>query len=141
MTIANPVNRRDASIPTASAIVTGFLTAFFSGALDRARSMVRDDFSFRAPLIETTASKDVYFAGSDRKVRFVRDLRIVRQWEDANEVSTVYEIDVETPAGRASMLMHEWHTIRDNQLTSTVMIFDTEARAAQLLREALALSH
>jgi hypothetical protein len=141
MTDTAPGRRPESSIRNAGAVVSEYLTAYLSGNIDHARSLVREDFWFRAPLIETTATKDVYFAGSDEKLALIRDFRIVAQWEGGDEVSTVYEIDVQTPAGTASMLMHEWHTVHDGQLTSTVMIFDTAARAAQLLGDALTSGH
>ncbi|MBO0689498.1 MAG: hypothetical protein J2P40_08000 [Candidatus Dormibacteraeota bacterium] len=126
-----------------AAVVTEFLTAFFSGEIDRARSLVADDFTFRAPLVGAAATKEAYFAGAAEKVQFVRGMRILRQWQDgpAGEVSSVYELDVETPAGSDSLLMGEWHRVRERLLASTVMIFDTGARAAQLLGGALAAQH
>ncbi|MGH9054437.1 MAG: hypothetical protein ACRDYY_01005 [Acidimicrobiales bacterium] len=124
--------------PSAGAVVTEYLTAYLSGDIARAQSMVSADFSFRAPLIEVTATKDVFFAGSDRKAGYIRAFRILRQWESDDEVSTLYEIDVETSAGTASLLMHEWHTISAGQIASSVMLFDTAASAAMLLHDALA---
>jgi ketosteroid isomerase-like protein len=124
-------------------VVTEFLTAFFSGEIERARSLVADDFAFRAPLVEAAATKDAYFAGAAEKMQFVRRFRILRQWHDAQagEVSSVYELDVETPSGAASILMSEWHTVRDGRLTSTVMVFDTAGRGAKLLGDALGAHH
>lgn len=135
--VTTPTDRRADDPSSPAAIVTSCLTAYLSGEIAKAQSLVRDDFSFRAPLMETGATKDVYFAGSDQKTQYIQDFRILRQWQDADEVATVYEIDVQTPAGAASMLMHEWHTVRAGKIASTVMIFDTAARAAQLLHDAL----
>jgi ketosteroid isomerase-like protein len=127
----------------AAGVVTEFLTALYSGDIDRARDLVADDFTFRAPLVEAVAAKEAYFAEAPEKMQFVRGCRVLRQWHDADagEVSSVYELDIETPAGAASMRMSEWHTVRDGRLTSTVMIFDTAARAAQLLGDALGAHH
>lgn len=129
----------DVRSPASSAarIVTEYLTAYLSGEPPKASSMVREDFSFRAPLIETAGTKDVFFAGSDRKAAYIRAFRILRQWEDGDEVSTVYEIDIQTSEGAASLLMHEWHTLAAGQIASSVMLFDTAAPAARLLHEAL----
>jgi ketosteroid isomerase-like protein len=125
---------------TAATTVREFLAAYLSGDLDTARSMVRDDFSFAAPLLDVPGSKETFFAGSHDKVGLVRSFRVVRQWEDGDTVSTVYEIDVVTPAGEASMPMHETHTVRDGRLAPTMMSFDTGAPAARLLHEAIASS-
>ncbi len=118
-------------------IVTEYLTAYLSGEISTASQLVREDFSFRAPLIEAAASKGVFLAGSDRKASYVRAFRILRQWEDGDEVSTLYEIDIQTSEGAASLLMHEWHTLAAGRIASSVMLFDTAAPAARLLYEAL----
>lgn len=119
-------------------VVTDYLTAFLTGDLDRARSLMHEDFVFRAPLMEDSGDKEAFFAGADRKTALIRDFRILRMWSDRDEVSTVYEIEVATSAGKAAMPLHEWHAVRDDRVASTVMIFDTHARAAQLIHHALA---
>jgi hypothetical protein len=68
-------------------------------------------------------------------------LSLLRSWAEGPEVSTVYEIDVRTAQGAASMRLHEWHTVRDAHLVSTVMTFDTSAPAALLMHEALSAPH
>ncbi len=57
--------------------------------------------------------------------------------ERRGRVSTIYELDVETPSGSASMLLSQWDRVRDGRLAATTMIFDTGERAVELLREAL----
>lgn len=131
----------DTPAADAASVVAEFLAAYLSGDLDRARSLVSDDFSFQAPLVEQHATKEEFLGGSEQKVALVRDHRIVRSWADGEEVSTVYEIDVRTEEGAASMRIHEWHTVRDARLVSTVMTFDTAAPAALLMHRALMSPH
>jgi ketosteroid isomerase-like protein len=131
----------DAPAADAASVVAEFLTAYFSGDLNRAQSLVSDDFVFQAPLVEQHATKEVFFGGAEQKIALVRGIRILRSWVDGEEVSTVYEIDVRTEAGAASMRMHEWHTVRDGLLVSTVMTFDSSARAALLMHQALMSPH
>lgn len=107
-----PADQRASDPASPAAIVTTYLTAYLSGEIATAQPPARDDFSFRAPLAETAGTKDVYFAGPDQKARYIRDFRILRQWQDADEVATVYEIGVQAPAGTASMFMHEWPSRR-----------------------------
>lgn len=118
-------------------VVREFLQAFFSGDTETARTYIGDDFSFRAPRIEGRGDQAAFFGGAEAKARYVRNLRILRQWEDGDDVSTVYELEVETPDGSASLLMHEWHLVNDGQITSSVMVFDTDAPAARLIAQAL----
>jgi hypothetical protein len=119
-----------------SEVVTRFLSSYHGGRIADARAMLTKDFSFRAPLVDE-GSREVFFAGAEEKSALVRAFRVLRQWEDADDVSTLYEIDVETKAGAASMLMHEWHHVRDGSIDSTVMVFDTVAPAAELIRAEL----
>jgi predicted SnoaL-like aldol condensation-catalyzing enzyme len=119
-----------------SEIVTRFLSSYHGGRIADARAMITEDFSFRAPLVDE-GSQEVFFAGAEEKSALVRDFRVLRQWEDGDDISTLYEIEVETEAGAASMLMHEWHHIRDRSIDSTVMVFDTVSRAAELIRAEL----
>ena len=123
---------------SAANTVDEFLAKYLLGDLEAARGMVREDFSFRAPLLEAAAGKDAYFAGSEQKVRSIAGFRILRQWEQDGEVSTLYELDVHTSQGAASLLMHEWHSVTAGKIASTTMLFDTAAPAVQLLSQALA---
>lgn len=126
---------------TPSGIVTEFLEAFLSGEIGKASAMVREDFSFRAPLLDSPGGKAAYFAGAREKTRFIAGFRVLRQWADGNDVSTLYELDIRTPEGTATMALSEWHAVEGDQLASTFMVFNGSARAAQLLRNALGHSH
>lgn len=125
----------------AAQIVTEFLHEFMTGSIEKASHMVRDDFWFRAPLHEGRGDKAGYFAGAQRKMQYIRALRILRQWADGDDVSTVYELDIATPAGAATMAVSEWHRVEDGRLASTFMVFHGSAPAARLLGEALGSHH
>jgi ketosteroid isomerase-like protein len=116
-------------------IVTGYLTAFFAGDIATARGLVHEDFRFVAPL--DSGGIDQFFAGAERKAALIREFRIRRLWSDADETSTVYELDVETAAGSASLPVFEWVKVRGGRIAATTMIFDTGAPAVQLMRDAL----
>jgi predicted SnoaL-like aldol condensation-catalyzing enzyme len=118
-------------------IVTKFLRAFTSGEVEAARQMTTDDFSFQAPLWEGRGDKRAYFAGAEKKAEYVRTFRILRQWQDGDEVATIYELDIRTPKGRAVLPISEWHTVRDGRVASTWMLFNRSASGVELLREAL----
>lgn len=120
-----------------SQVVTSFLEAFMSGKVDMASAMVRDDFSFRAPLLDREGDKRAYFAGAGEKAGFIDAFRILHQWEDGDNVSTLYEIDIRTSGGSATMAISEWHTVKAGQIASTLMVFNGSAKAVQLLGNAL----
>lgn len=118
-------------------IVADFLQAFMSGEIDQASVMVREDFWFQAPLQEGRGTRAAYFAGAADKAGFIRAFRILRQWADGDEGSTLYELDIGTPEGQATMPVHEWHTVDAGKLVSTRMVFDSSAKAARLMANAL----
>ena len=125
----------------ASEIVAAFLRAFMSGDIETARRQVAEDFSFVAPMHAGSGGKQAYFAGAAAKAKCISMFRILHQWQDGGDVSTLYEIDVKGPVGTATLPMHEWHTVREGKIVRTHMIFDTNAKAVHVMREALAHSH
>jgi predicted SnoaL-like aldol condensation-catalyzing enzyme len=129
------------SATNASQFVSEFLMAFLSGDHEKAASMLTSDFWFRAPLIHHGGDKAAYFAGAKEKVKYIRRFGILRQWADENEVATFYELEIETPQGSATMIMSDWHTIRNGKVASIQMVFDTAAKAARLLGAALTSHH
>ena len=46
-------------------------------------------------------------------------------WVDGDEVSSTYEVAIETPVGAGAVLMSEWHTVRNGALASGRVVFDT----------------
>lgn len=110
----------------ASQVVMEYLTAFTSGDIDRARTLVADDFSFRGPMLQADG-KEAFFEGAATLAPIVRGYRMLRQWEEGDDVCSLYEFNVETPAGAGSVLMSEWNTVHDGQLTSARLVFDTAA--------------
>jgi hypothetical protein len=47
----------------------------------------------------------------------------VRQWRDGEEISTLYEMKLETPAGTGSVLVREWTTVRGGEVASATLVF------------------
>lgn len=70
-------------------------------------------------------SKDSYFASAAGLAPIVRGHRLLRQWEDGEDVCSIYEVNLETPAGMGAVLMSEWHTARQGKLASSRLILDT----------------
>lgn len=107
-------------------LIREYLQSFYTGNFVEARNLVSDDFHFKGPFIEAN-SKDAYFSSAARLAPIVRGHNLLRQWEDGNEVCSIYEMKVETPVGAGAVQMSEWHTIRDGKLASGRLIFDTAA--------------
>ncbi len=111
---------------TAAQVFDDYLSAFTSGDMDTARSLIADDFSFAGPMLQVTG-KEEFFAGASQLLPIMRGYRMLRQWEDGDEVCSIYEFKVETPAAAGAIVMTEWCKVREGQLASSRLVFDTAA--------------
>lgn len=110
----------------AGRVVSEYLDAFASGDFEGARQLVADDFSFAGPMVQVEGSEG-FFAASAPLVPIVRGFRMLRQWEEGDEVCSIYELRMESPAGAGSVVMAEWNRLRDGRVASSRLIFDTAA--------------
>ena len=115
----------------AAELVNSYLDAFYLGDFDRASVVVADGFTFQGPFLKVEG-KDAFFSGAQGLRGIVRGHRLLRQWVDGNDVSSLYEAELATPAGKGSVIMSEWHQVADRQLVSGRVIFDTNAFRALL---------
>ena len=107
-------------------VVSAYLEAFYAGHFDIARCLVADDLSFKGPFVQVD-SADALFASAKPLQQIVKGHRPIKQWRDGDEISTLYEMNLETPAGNGSVLVSEWNTVRDGKVTSATLVFDTAA--------------
>ena len=105
-------------------IVNSYLTAYASGDVDRAASLVSEDFSFQGPM-QATAGRSALRKIVAHVAANVRRHRVLYQWQDGDEVCTIYQLSVETGREAMSVLVSEWNTVRRGQLASSFMLFDT----------------
>jgi hypothetical protein len=111
--------------------VNSYLRAFYTGDFTLARDLVADDFSFQGPFLQVRG-KEPFFAGAEGLRGVVGGHRLVRQWADGADVSSLYEVTLQTPAGRGEVLMSEWHTVSEGKLVSGRVTFDTAVFRALL---------
>ncbi|MDQ6704739.1 MAG: hypothetical protein M3Z85_02110, partial [Acidobacteriota bacterium] len=71
--------------------------------------------------------KDAFFDSAAGLIPIVRGYRMLRQWKDAEDICSFYEFHVETPAGKGSVPTFEWNRVRDGQIISARLVFDTGA--------------
>jgi ketosteroid isomerase-like protein len=112
-----------------SDLFRSYLERFTSGDVDGAAELLADDFTFVGPILQAN-DKAEFLAGSSGLGTVVRGCDIHRQWVDGDEVCSIYDFKIETPAGAGSILMAEWTIIRDGKLVSSRLLFDTAAMAA-----------
>jgi ketosteroid isomerase-like protein len=106
-----------------------YLDRFTAGDLAGASELLADDFSFYGPMLQAEG-RDAFLEGASGLGPMVRGNQMLRQWEDGEEVCSVYEFKVETPVGAGSIPMTEWARVRDGKLVSARLIFDTAQMAA-----------
>lgn len=111
---------------TLKALVNGYLDAFYKGDFDTAGTFLSEDFKFKGPFVEASNKMD-YFKSAGGLSSIVRGHKVLRQWEDGGEVSSIHEVRLETPSGSGSIVMSEWYVVRDGKLVSGRVILDTGA--------------
>jgi ketosteroid isomerase-like protein len=106
-----------------------YLDRFTSGDREGAAELLTDDFQFHGPMLRSVG-KAAFLEGSAGLGPIMRGAQVHRQWEDGDELCSIYDFTIETPAGAGSIPMAEWNSFRDGKLASARLIFDTAAMAA-----------
>jgi ketosteroid isomerase-like protein len=114
---------------SAADVFSEYLDRFTSGDITGAATLLADDFSFHGPMLQAE-SKAAFVDGASGLAPMVRGNQMIRQWVDDDQVCSIYEFKLETPAGAGSITMTEWATVRDGKLASARLIFDTAEMAA-----------
>jgi hypothetical protein len=107
-------------------IVNTYLTSFYLGDFEKASTVVSSDFTFVGPFLQVE-SRELFFEGAEGLRAIVRGHHLLKQWSDSNNVSSIYDVHFETPAGAGSIVMSEWHVLRDRELVSGRIVFDSAA--------------
>jgi SnoaL-like domain len=110
-------------------IFRAYLERFASGDVEGAAEFLGDEFTFDGPILQAK-DKAEFLAGSTTAAAMARGCTIHRQWADGDEVCSVYDFKIETPAGTGAIPMAEWSVIRDGKLVSSRLLFDTAQMAA-----------
>jgi hypothetical protein len=111
---------------TPAATVRAYLEAFYSGDFSAARRLLADNLSFAGPFVEAD-NADAFLASAQPLRAMVRGHRILAQWEDGDQTSTWYEMNLNTPHANGSVLVSEWNTVRDGRVATANLVFDTAA--------------
>ena len=108
-----------------------YLTRFTSGDVAGAGEFLAEDFAFTGPMLQAS-SRAEFLAGSAPAAAMARGCTIHRQWEDGDDVCSIYDFKIETPSGTGSIPMAEWSVIRGQKLVSSRLLLDTAAMAASM---------
>jgi ketosteroid isomerase-like protein len=134
--IATPTDHR--AEQTSAQVVRDYLDAFYGGDFETVRALLADDLAFRGPFVEVNDA-DAFLASAEPLRAIVRGHRLIKQWQDNDQVSTLYEMNLGTPSVTGSVLVSEWNAIRDGKVASASLVFDTDA-FRKLLTQARNLS-
>jgi hypothetical protein len=107
-------------------LVNEYLNSFYVGDFVKAGAVVAHDFAFSGPFIQVEGKKKFLESASGLR-EIVRGHRLLRQWSDVNDVSSIYEVTFETPFKKGSVVMSEWHVHRAGELVSAQLFFDAAA--------------
>jgi len=106
-----------------------YLDRFTSRDRDGAAALLTEDFQFHGPILQSQG-KATFLEGSAALGPIMRGAHVHRQWEEGDELCSIYDFTIETPAGAAVIPMAEWNTFREGKLASARLIFDTAAMTA-----------
>jgi hypothetical protein len=107
-------------------VVNEYLENFYRGDFTTAGSVVAEGFAFSGPFIQVQGrAKFLESASGLREI--VRGHRLLRQWSDASEVSSIYEVTFQTPLKEGTIVMSEWHVLHAGEIVSARLFFDSAA--------------
>lgn len=112
-------------------LVNDYLNSFYTGDFEHARTLVADEFTFHGPFLHVTG-RNAFFDGARGLRPIVQGHHTLHQWTDGHDVCTVFDLQLESPAGTGTVTMSEWHTVNHAMLTSGRCLFDTATFRALL---------
>lgn len=107
-------------------IVNGYLSAFYAGDFEAASSYLSEDFHFRGPFVEAH-DRASFLSSAAPLSRIVEGHSLWRQWMDGDEIASIYEVRLRTPAATGTLPMFEWHRVAHGRLIASRLLLDTAA--------------
>src|ERR1044071_6597102 len=98
-----------------------YLERFTSCDVEGAAELLADEFAFDGPILQAK-DKAEFLAGSTAAAAMARGCTIHHQWTDGDDVCSVYDFQIQTPAGAGAIPMAEWSVIRGGKLVSSRLL-------------------
>lgn len=111
--------------------VRRYLELFYSGDLKSAGSFLAEEFSFVGPFVQTVG-REAFLASARPLAAAVRGHRLLRQWEDAGEVCSIFELRLSAGGGSGTVVLCEWHEVHEGRIAKARALFDSAAFRALL---------
>ena len=77
-----------------------YLERFANGDVEGAGELLAEEFAFDGPILQAKGKAE-FLAGSATAASMARGCTIHHQWADGDDVCSVYDFEIETPAGPA----------------------------------------
>jgi SnoaL-like domain len=110
----------------AKAVVDRFFTAYYTGDVEGARDTITDDFSLHGPFA-TCRSPEEFFELAKGLLQIVRGHKVPRWVVEGNNVSALYEILIQGPAGVRPLTTGGWFTVANGRVSGGTLLYDSEA--------------
>jgi ketosteroid isomerase-like protein len=105
-------------------IVNRFYDATNNRRADELPALVTDDVTFVGPAMQATGARE-YVGMNEQLLGFHQGTRMLRQFEDGDDVCSVYELRMTTPAGGSLTLrVADWITVRGDRIAEQHLYFD-----------------
>jgi ketosteroid isomerase-like protein len=104
-------------------VVKAYYDAFDQHAKDW-KELVADNISFEGPL-QRASDKKEFVALTEQFLRFHKKTRLLKQFEDADQVCSIYEFIVQTPADKTlSCSVAEWVKVSNGKIAEIRIYYD-----------------
>jgi ketosteroid isomerase-like protein len=114
------------ALKTPTDIVSGYLTAFYGGDFESAGTVLAEDFEFKGPFV-SVKGRDAFLQSAQGLRMTSRGHRLLKQWQDGDDICSVYDLSLQGPHKSGTVTMAEWHTVRDGKIQSALVLFDSAA--------------
>jgi hypothetical protein len=100
--------------------------------LEQDVSVVADDFRFVGPVDQRTG-KDAFLQLSADFAPLVAGMRMLKQFENGNDVCSIYEMDLNLPNGTSTTLkIADWVVVKDGKMVEEQIVYDAREYAAAM---------
>jgi ketosteroid isomerase-like protein len=106
------------------AVVNRFYEATNNRRIDEIAGLVSDEVTFDGPLMQARGARE-YLAMNEQLLGFHHETKMLRQFEDGDDVCSIYELTMATPAGDEQVLtLADWIEVADGKIASQRIYFD-----------------
>ena len=112
---------------TAGEIIERYRAALDAQDFAAARTLMRDDMTFRGPL-DTFHTADEYLESLKQLAAIIQRNDLKKVFVDGDDVCVLYDMVTSTPAGTA--FIAEWYQVVGGQISALQVVFDARPFAA-----------